>query len=154
MRLRTLVIAAAFVGFAGVGTLLARGTACGMGKVCCVEHHACCDQGGSCCPAASDKQWSIVNLLKPVLVNRTLVSGPLLIVHDDEKMQRGEPCTTFYRFDQEKGPKEALVSFHCTPRRTTAATQTTLTTAATDTGVAKLVEYQLAGETEAHGVPR
>ena len=40
--------------------------------------------------------------------------GPYLIVHDDAKMERGEPCTTFYRFDPAKGPQEevAVVPLH------------------------------------------
>jgi len=165
MRLRIFITIAALVVFAGAGTLFAGGKACG--KVCCIEHHACCDDAAcGCCDNAecaccnseaatvtATKQWSIVNLAEPMLVNRTFVSGPVLIVHDDAKMARGEPCTTFYRFEPGVGPKEELVSFHCKPRRGHVAATTTLTTSK-DLGPLRLVEYQLGGDSEAHGVPR
>ena len=46
-----------------------------------------------------DKQWTIVNFADPVLVKGRFVMGPVLIVHDSAKMAKGEPCTTFFRFD-------------------------------------------------------
>ena len=128
MRLRILVTAAAIVGFASASTLIARTTA--------------------------GKKWAVSNFVDTVMVNRTLITGQVLVVHDDEKMARGEPCTTFYRFDRNEGQKEALVSFHCKPRRARAVAKATFTTAPTDVGIKRLVEYQLGGETEAHGVPR
>jgi hypothetical protein len=159
MKLRILVSAAAVLGFIGLSTLTARSAApaCALTqdhRVCCAELEPCCAGEGSECCAKSDKQWSIVNFVDPVLVSRTLVSGKVLIVHDDVKMAQGEPCTTFYRFDPTDGPKEALVSFHCQPRRASRVDATTMTTAQTDVGVKRLVEYQIAGDTEAHGVPR
>lgn len=156
MRLRIIVGAAMVVGLVGMSTLTARSAAPARQeyRVCCAELDPCCaGEGKQCCPK-SDKQWSIVNLVDPVLVNRVLVSGPVLIVHDDVKMAQGEPCTTFYRFDPTDGPKDALVSFHCKPRRASRVETTTFKTAATDIGVKRLTEYQIAGDTEAHGVPR
>ena len=79
--------------------------------------------------------------------------GPVLIVHDSEKMSRGEPCTTFYRFKPGAGQKEGLVSFHCRPRQAQTVDTTTFTTVATEPGCKRLVEYQIAGDAEAHGVP-
>ena len=96
---------------------------------------------------------SIVNLLDPVLVIGQMVMGPVLIVHDDLKMAKGEPCTTFYRFDTKTGPQEALVSFHCRPVERRVVAQTTLTTNSQVAGCKRLVEYQIAGEAEAHGIP-
>lgn len=153
MRIRILIIAATAVTVIGAGRLVARGAAIDM---CCVEQHECCDgTTPACCPPhASAKQWSIANFLDPIMVNRTLVQGPVIVVHDDEKMARGEPCTTFYRFDPAEGQKEALVSFHCKPRRVKAVSSTTFTTATTDLGIKRLIEYQIAGDSEAHGVPR
>jgi|SRR5436190_1346009 len=100
------------------------------------------------------KQWTIVNFANPVLVKGQFVMGPVLIVHDSEKMAKGEACTTFYRFDKARGPQEELVAFHCTPRATDAKSEaTSLVTTLTDPGCRKLVEYQIAGDAEAHGVP-
>jgi len=99
------------------------------------------------------KHSSIVNFLDPVLVKGELVMGPVLIVHDDLKMAKGEACTTFYRFDVKTGPQEALVSFHCQPIERRVVAETTLTTNSQDSVCKRLVEYQIAGDSEAHGVP-
>ena len=175
MRSRIFVGAFLFFAVAGVGTLLARGVPVTCEKACCAEGAGCCaghaaagvvmNSSDGCCmnhatqeaamsAVTRDKQWTLVNFVNPVRVNKAFISGPVLIVHDDQKMQRGEPCTTFYRFDPKGGPKEALVSFHCKPRRTAAAETTTLTTVMTEPGVKQLVEYQIAGDSEAHGIPR
>jgi len=100
------------------------------------------------------KQWTIVNFVDPVLVKGQFVMGPVMILHDSEKMAKGEPCTSFYRFDKARGPQEELVSFHCRPRFTDdKAGATSIVTTLTDPGCRKLVEYQIAGDAEAHGVP-
>ena len=101
----------------------------------------------------ADKQWTVTNFRDPVLVAKTLVMGPVMIVHDSNKMARGEACTTFYRFKPGVGPQEEIVSFHCRPRQGTLAETTTFTTLSTDTGCKRLVEYQIGGDAEAHGVP-
>ena len=103
--------------------------------------------------SAAGRQWSIVNFPNPVQVQKEIVMGPVLIVHDDEKMAKGEPCTTFYRFDPKSGSREEIVSFHCVPVTRSVVDQTTFTVAEQATNCKRLVEYQFAGESEAHGVP-
>lgn len=156
MRFRIIGSAIVLVGLVGIGTPGARGTVCsGSLDLCCVEHHACCDDATSDgCAKPTEKQSSIVNFVDTVMVHKRFIAGPVLIVHDDAKMARGEPCTTFYRFDPAEGPKEELVSFHCLPRRGDKAAKTTLSIVSDDPGIKRLVEYQIAGDTEAHGVPR
>jgi hypothetical protein len=102
---------------------------------------------------AGQRQWTIVNFLDPVEVQGRFLMGRVLIVHDDEKMAHGQACTTFYQFDTTKGPQEEIVSFHCRPVTRAVVEETTFTTARSDSGCRKLVEYQIAGDTEAHGVP-
>jgi hypothetical protein len=119
------------------------------GGQCMSSHHAAMSS-----TASGDRQWSIVNFMNTVRVGRAFVSGTVLIVHDNAKMARGEPCTTFYRFDPSKGPRDALVSFHCKPRRAAAVAATTFKKMNTGEGVDQLTEYQLAGDSEAHGIPR
>jgi hypothetical protein len=161
MKLRTLVTASAIACLFGASTLAARSAAraCPLAggiqehRVCCAELEQCCAGSGEHCCQKSDKQWSTANFVAPMLVARTLVSGMVLIVHDDVKMAQGEPCTTFYRFDPVEGTKEALVSFHCKPRRAEKVDATTFITEPADLGVKRLVEYQIAGDAEAHGVP-
>ena len=102
---------------------------------------------------SADKQWTIANFVDPVLIKGEFVMGSVLIVHDSAKMARGEACTSMYRFDPAVGPKELLLSFHCRPRQAGVIANTTFTTVAADPGCRRLIEYQIAGDSEAHGVP-
>src|SRR5437762_7370421 len=70
---------------------------------------------GRAAEVGGHRQWTVVNFPDAVQVKDQILMGPVLIVHDDEKMSRGEACTTFYRFDPSKGPQEKLISFHCLP---------------------------------------
>src|SRR5262245_27806298 len=105
-------------------------------------------------PIGYARTTAIVNFVNPVLVTDRVVMGPVLIVHDDEKMAQGEACTTFYRFDPARGPQEGIVSFHCTPVQRPIAEKPRLTLSErSDPGCKRLLEYQLAGESEAHAIP-
>ncbi|MGE5242696.1 MAG: hypothetical protein ACM3SQ_00525 [Betaproteobacteria bacterium] len=101
------------------------------------------------------KQWALVNFVEPTRVGSDILSGTYLIVHDDIKMERGEPCTTIYRWDPVRGPREAVVSFRCHPALRNVAGRLTLTVRRLrDLGSGcRLIEYQFAGDAEAHGVP-
>src|SRR2546430_16157539 len=101
----------------------------------------------------SSRQWTIVNFIDPVQVQDQFLMGQVLIVHDSGKMARGEACTTFYRFEPGKGPKEELLSFHCKPVPRAAVAQTTLSVVETSAGCKRLAEYQIGGDSEAHGIP-
>jgi hypothetical protein len=132
MKSRILVGALIVIGLLGVGTFASH--------------------GGT--DVSKPRQWTMVNFSNPVWVQGNLVMGPVMIVHDDQKMERGEACTTFYRFDPSRGPREELVSFHCTPVQRTVASETTLKVKNGPDGSCKrLVEFQIAGESEAHAVP-
>jgi hypothetical protein len=105
-------------------------------------------------PAASPAlKWAMVNLSDTTLIAGTFVSGPVVFVHDDDRMARGEPCTTVHRYDSQKGIGEEIVGFHCKPRWTSAPGKFTKATRRTPDGPPILTEYQFAGDTEAHGVP-
>jgi len=130
MRGRIIVSVAVVVALLGVGTFASR-----AGDV------------------AGSRQWTVVNFTDPVLVKDQIVMGPVLIVHDSEKMSRGEACTTFYRFQPGKGPKEELVSFHCRPDARGVVAENTFTYVNTEVGCKRLIEYQIAGDAESHGVP-
>src|SRR6185295_3683677 len=102
---------------------------------------------------ASGRHWALVSFMEPVMVKNQFIMGSVLIVHDDAKMARGEPCTTFYRFEPGKGQQEELVSFHCRPIHRTAAAETVLTVVSGPDSCKRLIEYQIAGDDEAHGIP-
>jgi hypothetical protein len=131
MRARIIIGGALLVALLGVGTFASR-----AGDV------------------AGSRQWTIVNFTDPVLVQDQILMGPVLIIHDSDKMARGEACTTFYRFEAGKGPKEELLSFHCRPEARASVEQTTFTYAdAPNVGCKRLVAYQIGGEAELHGIP-
>lgn len=98
-------------------------------------------------------KWAIVNLTETTSIAGSFVSGPVIFVHDDAKMTRGEPCTGVHRFVPGKGPAEEIVSFHCKPRWGAAPERFTAATNRQPSGPPLLTEYQFAGDTEAHGVP-
>jgi hypothetical protein len=112
------------------------------------------------------RQWAIINFDRTTDVSGALLNaGQYVVVHDAEKMARGEPCTTFYSFGESgNGAQEEAVSFHCIPREREVAGKTTLTLTTTpgDTGGCtyswsytndKLTAFQFAADSEEHGVP-
>ena len=66
--------------------------------------------------AAPSLKWALINLTEATSIAGTFVTGPVMFLHDDARMARGEPCTSVHRFVPGKGPGEELVSFHCKPR--------------------------------------
>lgn len=99
-------------------------------------------------------KWALVNLKDTTSIAGVFVSGPVMFLHDDARMARGEPCTSVYRFVPGKGPGEEIVSFHCKPRWTKAPKGFISATIHSPYGPRVLTEYQFAGDEEAHGVPR
>ena len=98
-------------------------------------------------------KWAIVNLKDTTLIAGSFVSGPVVFVHDDARMARGEPCTSVHRFVPDKGPAEQIVAFHCKPRWGAAPARFTTATTRRPDGPPVLTEYQFAGDEEAHMVP-
>src|SRR5690349_14261692 len=105
--------------------------------------------------APARRQWAAVYLDQPTLIGSTFVQGPVVFVHDDGKMARGEACTSVHLFEPGIGPTEEIASFHCVPVRRPLAHRFTITTRPnTEYGFGcVLTEYQFAGDTEGHGVP-
>ena len=105
--------------------------------------------------SAARRQSAVVWLKEPTLIVSTIVEGPVIFTHDDDKMARGEPCTNVYLWEPGKGRGEEVASFHCIPTARKAASRFTLRTQPNvDLGFGcTLTEYQFAGDTEGHGVP-
>ena len=104
--------------------------------------------------ARSSVKWAAVNLTDTTMIAGKFVSGPVVFVHDDARMARGEPCTTVHRFEPGKGPGEEIVAFHCKPRWGKAPNRFTAATNTRPDGPPVLTEYQFAGDEEAHIVPK
>ena len=103
--------------------------------------------------AATPAKWAVVNLSEPTLIAGAFAFGPVLFEHDNARMARGEACTRVYHFVPGKGPGEEIVSFHCTPRWGATVETFQLGTRRNDRDTCVLVDYQFAGDPEAHGVP-
>jgi len=102
----------------------------------------------------SPQQWAIVNFLDPVSVQDHFLMGPVLIVHDDARMEKGEPCTSIYSLDREDGSRKLEVEFVCQPEQRVICDKTTFSVVRNQrTGINQLTKYQFAGDSEAHGVP-
>lgn len=103
--------------------------------------------------AAPAVKWAAVNLSDPTLIAGKFVSGPVVFVHDDGKMARGEPCTSVHRYVPGKGVGEELVAFHCTPRWGKAPGSFTKAISRRSDGPSVMTEYQFAGDEESHLIP-
>jgi hypothetical protein len=101
------------------------------------------------------RQWAAVYLDQATLVGATIVQGPVVFIHDDAKMARGEPCTSVRLLEPGAGPGEEIAAFHCIPVRRAVVSRFTLRTRPnTELGFGcVLTEYQFAGDSEGHGVP-
>jgi hypothetical protein len=103
------------------------------------------------------RQSAIVSFERPTWVAGEMLIGTYVIVHDDDKMAGGAPCTAFYRVGPRHRPLEEVVAFHCIPRERKAAPGFTTTVISKpalriDT-FDTLSEFQFAGDSEGHGVP-
>jgi hypothetical protein len=99
-------------------------------------------------------QAAIVRFERPTWVAGEMLIGAYVIVHDENKMTRGEPCTALYRVGTRARPLEEVVSFHCIPRARKVVPSFTMAVSSNPAlGVDTLTEYQFAGDAEGHGVP-
>ncbi|HJQ26072.1 MAG TPA: hypothetical protein VKA60_19290 [Blastocatellia bacterium] len=100
-------------------------------------------------------QKAVVRFDEPVKLLDVILKGEYVIVHDDERMAKGEACT--YVYTHENGRQGRLVvSFHCIPVECEPQDHFTVTLGAYDpaTRLPELLEYRFAGDSESHRVPR
>lgn len=109
--------------------------------------------GASTLDAVPTKKTAVVRFLRPTSIAGTFVLGTVVIEHDDDKMAHGQPCTTIYRFKSQTELGEPIVSFMCMPQERPRATKFEATLNRSISWPDRLVEYQIAGEREGHGVP-
>lgn len=102
-------------------------------------------------------QRARIHLSQPTLVAGKILVGDYIVVHDETREARGEPCTVFYRAAEQVTEE---VAFHCIRSHRPAAEKLTLVTRATTRRITtngvnavELLEFQFAGDTDAHGVP-
>ena len=130
MVLRAIVASALLIGLLGLATVATSGD------------------------GAPSHQAAIVRFERPTWVASEMLIGTYMIVHDEDKMTRGEPCTALYRVGTRARPLEEVVSFHCIPRVRKVVPSFTIAVSANPApSIDTLTEYQFAGDSEGHGVP-
>jgi hypothetical protein len=104
--------------------------------------------------AASTRDSAVVEFANTVKLGGVLLRGKYLIVHDEERMARGEACTYIYRGDQINEAK-LVTSFHCihVERETTPTLKITMTHRSSPYETPEVIEIQFAGSNEGHKVP-
>jgi hypothetical protein len=100
--------------------------------------------------APPPRQTAVVWFHRPVWVGHTVLLGKYVIEHDDNRQARGEPCTHIYAAAD---PRTPVVTFHCTHLKGERAERDTVVLATMADGARKLLKFQFAGESAAHGYP-
>ena len=100
----------------------------------------------------SATQSAVVIFQDPVVINGTFVMGLVKIVHDEDRMARGEPCTQVFHLPEGKPPPE-VVAVHCKRISRPVADQLTLSLRTTDPSYRVLTAYQFRGTDHAHQLP-
>ena len=101
-------------------------------------------------PAGPVRQLTEVWFHRPTRVGKAILQGRYVIEHDNDRMARGEPCTHIYAYSDQKTP---VVAFHCTHLDRGRAEKNVAIYYTDMDGIARLTEFQFAGELAAHGVP-
>jgi hypothetical protein len=99
---------------------------------------------------------AVVEFPQQVKLLDVFLKGSYLFVHDEDKMARGEACTYIYEWIDGKQGK-LIASFHCNPvarERAEAFVIKTTRLGATFNDLAEVTEYQFAGSTEGHRIPK
>ena len=96
------------------------------------------------------RQTAVVWFHRPVWVGRTVLLGKYVIEHDTDRQARGEACTHIYAADK---PTLPVVTFHCTHLEAATAAHPSVVVQTRPDGTRKLLQFQFAGESAAHGYP-
>jgi hypothetical protein len=156
-----------FFGVMSAFIIMAPGVAAAASPCC--DDKACCDKMVTCCkqetgkdatailfdlakPAEPVRQSSIVWFHRPVKIGDRILLGKYIIEHDNDRMARGRPCTHIYAADD---PRLPVVAFHCRhlTRDVSDRPIVVLKSLGEANGMKELLEFQFAGEKDAHGVP-
>lgn len=108
-------------------------------------------------PANTDKprkEMAVVEFTETVKWMDVLLKGEYLIVHDEEAMAAGKPCTYVYKGKKEQADKLVL-SFHCQHMDRQIAKNFTMRMYKRNVPyeIAEVQEFQFAGSSAGHRTP-
>ena len=99
---------------------------------------------------ASTTERAVVEFTQTVKLLDVFLRGEYIIVHDDSKMARGEPCFSVYRRDE---PDNLVIAFHCKQvARDKVNTFTIRTSRRAWFDLPDVLEIQFAGSNTAHRI--
>ena len=103
-------------------------------------------------PETRLRETMTVSFTKPVLIGDRVLLGKYVIEHSNTRMARGLPCTYIYAASDMRLP---VVAFHCRHLNRPMRMQSTVIVRplGEPNGMARLMEFQFAGERGAHGPP-
>ena len=104
--------------------------------------------------AAPRRESAVVEFAQTVKLGAVLLRGEYLLVHDEERMARGEPCTYIYR-GKHIDEKKLVYSFHCihVDREKATAFKATFAHRTSLNETPEIKEIQFAGSKDGHQVP-
>ena len=104
--------------------------------------------------AAPRRESAVLEFVETVKLAGVLLRGEYLVVHDEERMARGEPCTYVYA-GKEQDQAKLVVSFHCihVDREMVDTTKLTFSRRIAPYNTAEITEIQFAGSKDGHKVP-
>jgi hypothetical protein len=99
---------------------------------------------------AKRQERATVEFTETVKLLGVFLKGEYLVVHDEDRMAKGEDCTYVY-----DSVGKLVVSFHCTPVERPRAKSFRVVASHPNlaNGPAEIIEIQFAGSPEAHKVP-
>jgi hypothetical protein len=100
---------------------------------------------------AAGQDSAVVTFRRPTLFHNVVLQGTYVIVHDDAAMATSDqPCTHVYRYENGKVGEE-VVSVRCRPAQSVKMDRTRFWTRPSG-GMERVLQFQFAGQTEAHQV--
>ncbi|HET7752121.1 MAG TPA: hypothetical protein VFK81_22190 [Terriglobales bacterium] len=100
---------------------------------------------------AAGQDSALVTFRRPTLFHHVVLQGTYVIVHDDAAMATSDqPCTHIYRYQNGKAGEE-VAAFRCRPAKAVQVDRTRFWTRPSG-GMDRVLQFQFAGQTEAHQV--
>ncbi len=100
---------------------------------------------------AAGSNSAVVTFRRPTLFHDVVLQGTYVIVHDDAAMATSDqPCTHIYRYENGRTGEE-VASFRCRPAKALQVNRTRFWTRPSR-GLDQVLQFQFAGDTEAHQV--
>jgi hypothetical protein len=105
-------------------------------------------------PDKPRKEKAVVEFTQTVKWMDVLLKGEYLIVHDEEAMAQGKPCTYVYKGNKEQADK-LILSFHCKHMDRQVAKSFVMRLYKRNVAyeIPEVQEFQFAGSAAGHAVP-